>query len=682
MSEAAANPLLNWGGPTPPWDRIRAAHLEPAVDAVLAQARAQVQAVIDAGEHSWAGFAAPLERIDARLHEAFSPGGHLHSVCNDEAWRSAYEACLPKLTEYATQMGQNRALYAGWQALAKREDLDPAQRKLVDNTLRDFRLSGVDLPPAQQQRYAQIQQRLAELSNRFESQLIDATDAWQLHLPDTQRLAGLPESALALGRSKAQAKGLEGYVYGLDYPSFDALISHADDRALREQIYTAYVTRASDQGPQAGEADNRPLMDEILALRHEEAQLLGQPNYAALSLLPKMADSPQAVERFLLELAERARPAAQQQLQALSDFAAAQGAELPLASWDVGYWAEKHRDATLGLSDEKLRPYFALPRVLEGLFAVTERLFGVRVEAAELPVWHADAQGFAVFDAQGTQIAWFFIDLYAREKKRGGAWMDDCAGRHSEDGHTQLPIATLTCNFRAPTGEGPALLTHDEVLTLFHEFGHGLHHMLTRVEVPGVAGIHGVAWDAVELPSQFLENWCWEREALDLFARHIDNDSTLPGEMLTRLRESRRYNAGLATLRQVEFSLFDLRLHRDYNPAAPADIEAVLGAVRDEVALLRPPAWNRFANSFGHIFAGGYAAGYYSYKWAEVLSADAFAAFREEGLFNPQTGARFRDTILARGGSADAAELFRAFRGRDPQVDALLAQDGLLPQAA
>ncbi len=674
------NPLLHWDA-TPPWSEIRPEHLEKAMDAVLAEARTEVARLLEVGDFTWKGFGEPLERLENRIHKAFSPGSHLHSVQNTPEWRAAYEACLPKLTEYATEMGQNTALCAAWKALAAQPDLSADARKLADNALRDFHLSGVDLPADKKQRYAEIQQRLAELSNRFESHLIDSTDAWQLHLADTSRLSGLPESALAQGRAKAQARELDGYVYGLDYPSFDAIITHADDRALREEMYTAYVTRASDQGPQAGERDNGPLMDEILALRHEEAGLLGYANFAEVSLVPKMAESPDQVEAFLLDLAHKARPAAQAQLDALTAYAVKHGAEAPLRPWDTAYWAEKHKEATLGLSDELLRPYFALPRVLDGLFGVAEKLFGVRVEARDVPTWHPDAQAFAVIQ-DGQQIAWFYTDLYAREKKRGGAWMGDCAGLFVDNGQQQLPVATLTCNFRAPTDTGPALLTHDEVLTLFHEFGHGLHHMLTRVQVPGVAGINGVAWDAVELPSQFLENWCWEREALDLFACHVETDQPLPADMLHKLRESRSYNAGLATLRQVELALFDLRLHRDYDPATGARVEAILQGVRDEVALVTPPAWNRFANSFSHIFAGGYAAGYYSYKWAEVLSADAFAAFREEGLFNAQTGARFRDAILSRGGSRDAAELYREFRGRDPQIEALLEQDGLLSSAA
>lgn len=674
------NPLLDWEQ-TPDWSAIRAEHLEPAIDAVLADARSEIEALLQNGDFHWSSFGEPLEHIENRIHKAFSPGSHLHSVNNTDDWRNAYEACLPKLTAYSTEMGQNTNLCTAWKALAAQPDLTPEQRRLAENALRDFHLSGVDLPTDKKQRYAQIQQRLAELSNRFESNLIDATDSWFIHLKDTSRLRGLPDSALEQGRAKAASKELEGYVYGLDYPSFDAIITHADDRTLRAEMYEAFVTRSSDQGPEAGQRNNRPLMDEILALRHEEAQLLGYSNFAEVSLVPKMADSPAQVEGFLQDLATKARSAAQQQLDALAAFAVQNGADYPLEAWDTGYWAEKHKEAILGLSDELLRPYFAVPRVLDGLFLVAKKLFDVTVEAKDMPTWHPDAKAYAVL-RDGKQIAWFYTDLFAREKKRGGAWMGDCAGRIGDIQSLQLPIATLTCNFRAATGDGPALLTHDEVLTLFHEFGHGLHHMLTQVDVPGVAGINGVAWDAVELPSQFLENWCWERDALDLFARHIEDDSPLPADMLEQLRASRRYNAGLATLRQVEFALFDLRLHRDYQPDSPADIEAVLASVRDEVAVLKPPAWNRFANSFSHIFAGGYAAGYYSYKWAEVLSADAFAAFREEGLFNAEAGTRFRQNILERGGSEDAAVLFRRFRGRDPQVEALLEQDGLLESAA
>lgn len=675
------NPLLDWQGAVPPWAEIRPEHLEPAVDAVLERSRDAIAALLQQDEFTWASFGAPLEELEQLLHEAFAPGAHLHSVHNTQEWREAYEACLPKLTAYSTEMGQNPELFAAWKALAQQPELTPEQRQTVEHSLRDFHLSGVDLEPEPKSRFAQIQQSLAELGNRFETQLLDATDGWHLHLRDASRLTGLPDSALAQGRAKAQARGEEGYVYGLDYPSFNAIITYADDRNLREEIYQAFVTRASDQSPQNGGPNNLPLMQQILALRHEEAQLLGYANFAEVSLVPKMAESPDAVEAFLLDLAQKAKPAAQAQLAELNAFAAEHGASTPLAAWDMAYWAEKHKESTLGLSDEKLRPYFALPRVLEGLFAVANKLFGVQVRPVDIPLWHGDAQAFAVDDESGQQIAWFYTDLYAREKKRGGAWMGDCASLYTGTHGSRLPIATLTCNFRAPVGDQPALLTHDEVLTLFHEFGHGLHHMLTEVDLPSVGGINGVPWDAVELPSQFLENWCWEREALDLFARHIDSGEPLPEAMLDQLQRSRSYNAGLATLRQIEFALFDLRLHRDYQGGSEVDVTAVLDQVRAEVAVARPPAYNRFANSFSHIFAGGYAAGYYSYKWAEVLSADAFGAFKEEGLFNPATGARFRDSILRRGGSEDAAVLYQRFRGREPHIDALLAQDGLADAA-
>lgn len=675
------NPLLDWQGDVPPWAQIRPEHLEPAVDAVLQRSREAIAELLKQKQFCWDNFGAPLEELEQQLHEAFSPGAHLHSVHNTPEWREAYEACLPKLTAYSTEMGQNPALFAAWKALSEQVDLSPEQRQTVEHSLRDFRLSGVDLAPEPKARFAEIQQQLAELGNRFETQLLDATDGWHLHLRDASRLAGLPESALAQGRAKAEARDEEGYIYGLDYPSFNAIITYADDRSLREEIYGAFVTRASDQSPQNAGPDNLPLMQQILALRHEEAQLLGYANFAEVSLVPKMAASPDAVEDFLLDLARKAKPAAQVQLAELNAFAAEHGAATPLAAWDMAYWAEKHKESSLGLSDEKLRPYFALPRVLEGLFAVANKLFGIQVRPVDIPLWHADAQAFAVDDANGQQMAWFYTDLYAREKKRGGAWMGDCASLYTGAHGTRLPIATLTCNFRAPVGDQPALLTHDEVLTLFHEFGHGLHHMLTEVDLPSVGGINGVPWDAVELPSQFLENWCWEREALDLFARHIDTNEPLPEVMLEQLQRSRSYNAGLATLRQIEFALFDLRLHRDYQSDAEVDIGAVLDQVRTEVAVARPPRYNRFANSFSHIFAGGYAAGYYSYKWAEVLSADAFAAFKEEGLFNPTTGARFRDAILRRGGSEDAAVLYQRFRGREPNIDALLEQDGLATAA-
>ena len=650
------------------------------MDTILAENRALIEALTARQNHDWKSLVVPLEAAENRLHRAFGAGAHLHNVNNTESWRAAYEACLPKLTEYGSEIGQNAALCAAYRQVAASPDLDAAQRKLLDDALRDFRLAGVELPESDKQRHREIQQRLAELSNRFERQLLDATDAYQCHIEDRERLAGLPDSALARARERAQAKDLPGWLFGLDFPSFDAILTYAEDRSLRETVYRAYTTLASELDADPAR-DNAPVMAEILALRAEEARLLGFANYAELSLATKMAESPQQIEDFLLELARRARPAAEKELAGLQAFAVAQGGPSELAAWDIAHYAEKLKQSRFGLEDEALRPYFALPRVLEGLFAAAQRLFGVAFAAdPALPTWHPEAQGFTVRSPAGDVVAWFYLDPCAREKKRGGAWMDDAAGRLRGPDGLQLPVATLTCNFAPPLEGQPALLTHDDVVTLFHEFGHGLQHMLTTVDHLGISGINGVPWDAVELASQFMENWCWEPEALIAFARHHETGEPIPADWIEQIRASRVFHAGLATLRQVEFSLFDLRLHSD--PAGTADVRQTLDAVRAEVAVIRPPDWNRFPNSFAHIFGGGYAAGYYSYKWAEVLAADAFGAFRENGIFDAATGERFRQCILETGGSEDAMALFKRFRGREPNVEALLRQEGLLDAAA
>ncbi len=669
------NPLLDWRGPTPPWQDIRPEHLLPAIETIVAENRSLVADLLAQENPDWNALITPLEAADNRLSKAFQPGSHLHSVQNTPQWRDAYESCLPVLTAYSSEMGQNHALFEAYRRIAsEKQQLDPAQRMLLDHGLRDFKLSGVALPPPQQERYREIQQRLAELGNRFERQLLDATDRWQCHIEDESRLAGLPESARRMAAAKASDKQLSGWLFGLDFPSFDAVMTHADQRDWRAEVYRAYTTRASDQSA-PGDLDNAPLMREILALKAEEARLLGYANFAELSLASKMAESPAQVEEFLLELAAKARPAAEAELQELQAFAASLGGPETLQPWDLAYYAEKLKQQRFGLEEEQLKAYFALPRVLEGLFDAAQKLFGARFRQTDLPCWHEHVMAFEVLDEQGQLLAWFYLDPYAREQKRGGAWMNDVAGRFKGPDGLQLPIATLTCNFAPPSGDQPALLTHSDAVTLFHEFGHGLQHMLTRIDYLGVSGINGVPWDAVELPSQFMENWCWEAESLAQFARHHATDEPIPTQWIEQIRASRVFHAGLSAMRQIELALFDLRLHR---AAEAPDVETVLQQVRDEVSVLRPPIWNRFANSFSHIFAGGYAAGYYSYKWAEVLAADAFEAFREVGIFDAEMGQRFRECILEPGGSEQAMELFKRFRGREPSVDALLRQDGLL----
>ncbi|MDR9438487.1 MAG: oligopeptidase A [Halomonas sp.] len=676
------NPLLE-SHELPPFDAIRPEHVVPAIEALLAENRTAIEDLVANAERdapNWDSLAAPLEALNDRLARTWSPVSHLNGTMNNAALREAYQACLGKLSDYSTWIGQHEGLFRAWQALRDGpawKTLDEGQRRTVENALRDFRLAGVDLPAEKKQRYGEIKSRLSELSNTFSNQLLDATQAWHLDLADTTRLAGLPESALSSLRANAEAKGLAGYRITLDFPSFFPVMTYAEDRELRREVYTAFVTRASDQGPNAGEHDNAPVMEEILALRHELAELLGFSDYADYSLSTKMAESPDQVVTFLEDLAARAVPQARDEYAELADFARDELGMAELAPWDVGFASEKLREARYAISDEQLRPYFPAPRVVDGLFQVVERLYGVTfVEDEAAPRYHPDVRYFRILE-HDTPIAGFYLDLYAREGKRGGAWMDECRVRRLEGGAVQLPVAYLTCNFTRPVGDTPALLTHDEVTTLFHEFGHGLHHMLTRQTVADISGINGVAWDAVELPSQFMENFCWEREGLDLIAGHVETDAPLPEALFQKLIAAKNFQSAMGMVRQLEFSLFDFRLHRELAAPRAADIQALLDAVRDAVAVIPRADFNRFQNGFGHIFAGGYAAGYYSYKWAEVLSADAWSAFEEAGIFDPETGRRFRTEILERGGSRDATALFRAFRGREPSIEPLLRHSGI-----
>ncbi len=675
------NPLLATDQ-LPAFSQIRPEHIEPAIDQLLAENRQLLAELLQRNDRfTWDNLVEPMEDASDRLGKAWSPVSHMNAVVNSDALRAAYNACLPKLSAFATEVGQNQELYEAYRQIREGEEyarLSPAQRKVIDNALRDFRLSGVALPEKSKARYKEIAQRLSELSSKFQENLLDATDGWTKHITDVNELAGLPESALEAAREAAKQKGLDGYLLTLEFPSYFPVMTYCSNRDLRREVYEAYSTRASDTGPNAGKWDNRAIMEEILALRHEKAQLLGFNNYAELSLEPKMARSTQEVMDFLNDLAARALPRARQELAELTEFARQDGLA-ELEAWDIGYYSEKLRQQRYRISQEDLRPYFPAPRVIHGLFDVVQRLYGLTIEEVSgVDVWHPDVRFYQIRDRSGELRGQFYLDLYARAKKRGGAWMDDCrVRRRRPDGELQIPVAYLTCNFTSPVGDKPALLTHDEVQTLFHEFGHGLHHMLTRVEHAAVSGINGVPWDAVELPSQFMENWCWEREALDLFAAHYETGAKLPDELYQRMRAAKNFQSAMQMVRQLEFSLFDFRLHLEYDPSKGSRIYEILDEVREQVAVVKPPAFNRFPNSFGHIFAGGYAAGYYSYKWAEVLSADAFSRFEEEGIFNRETGQSFLTNILEQGGSRDAMELFVAFRGRQPKIDALLRHNGL-----
>jgi oligopeptidase A len=678
------NPLLE-DNVLPAFDKITNNQIEDALDARLKACRQQVESVLldkAQGEAaSWDSLVAPLEEVDDLLAQTWSPIGHLNAVMNSDELRDIYTRCLAKLTEYSTEMGQHQGLYQAYQQLAdseKYQQLNQAQKQAVDNALRDFRLAGVALPDAEKQRYADIKKRLSELSTNFSNNVLDATQGWTKLLDNAEALAGMPETALEQAQQAAKAKDQQGYLLTLNMPSYLAVMMHADDRALREEVYTAFSTRASDQGPQADKWDNAPLIEEILSLRHELALLLGFADYSERSLATKMADAPQQVINFLQQLAEKSKPQAEQELAELRGFAKDQYGVEDLQPWDVTYFGEKLRQQQYSISEEALRPYFPVEKVIEGLFAVTGRLFGISFERDDsIPTWHPDASYYQVL-RDGKTIAGFYFDLFARDNKRGGAWMDDCRVRRiSISGEQQLPIAYLTCNFTPPVGDTPSLLTHNEVTTLFHEFGHGLHHMLTEINVAAVSGINGVAWDAVELPSQFLENWCWEKDVIPLISGHYQTGEPLPSDMLDNLLAAKNFQSAMMMVRQLEFSLFDFLLHRQYDPQAPEPVQAVLDRVRQQVAVIMPPAFNRFQNSFSHIFAGGYAAGYYSYKWAEVLSADAYSRFEEEGIFSPEAGSSFLSEILQQGGSKPAMDLFKAFRGREPQIDALLRHSGI-----
>ncbi|MCY0964928.1 oligopeptidase A [Parathalassolituus penaei] len=676
------NPLLE-DHLLPPFSAISADQVKPAIEEILNRNRARIEGLLESfrtgTEPTFATLVAPLEQWDDELSKAWSPVGHLNGVKNSDELREAYNACLPLLSQYSTELGQNVELceaYKKIQASAEFATLSQQQQTTVNNALRDFHLSGVDLPADKKARYGEISQRLSELTSKFSENVLDATHAWHKHIDDESVLAGLPDSAKSLLQQLAQQKELPGYVVTLDLPSYLPIMSYADNRELRQEVYSAYVTRASEIGPNAGEFDNSANMQEILALRFEMAQLLGYESYAAYSVASKMAESPDQVLEFLTDLAKKAKPQAEREIAELKAFAKDNYGADDLQPWDVGYYAEKLRQQRYSISQEDIRPYLPVDTVIKGMFETVSRLFGVQfVEQTTFDTYHPDVRFFEVHK-DGAQLASFYLDLYARAKKRGGAWMDVCRTRRNTESGLQLPVAYLVCNFTPPVGDKPALLTHDELTTLFHEFGHGIHHMLTRMDVAAVSGISGVAWDAVELPSQFLENWCYEPEALAFISGHYETGEPLPKELLDKLLAAKNFQSAMGTMRQLEFALFDFRLHHEFR-ADGVDVQTLLNQVRSEVTVVPISPLSRFQHGFTHIFAGGYAAGYYSYKWAEVLSADAFSRFEEEGIFNPTTGQSFLDEILSQGGSREAAELFRNFRGREPSVEPLLRHCGI-----
>ncbi len=683
MADNNDNPLLE-DSRLPPFSRIGAQHVLPAMQVLLARARGRVAEVLDAAEEpTWESVVQPMGEIEDRIGRAWSPVAHLNAVADSPELREAYRAALPLLSDYSTEMGQNVGLYHSYRRVAQTKGLDAAQGKVLENALRDFRLGGVDLAPDAKTRFKDISKRLSELQAKFSENVLDATQGWKKHVTDADRLGGLPESVLALAADTAERENLDGWMLTLEFPSYHPVLTYADDEDLRRELYEANSTRASDQGPNAHTWDNSDVIEEIMALRHERAGLLGFANYADLSLARKMAPDASQVLAFLHNLAERARPVAEQELSELREFAASQFGKKTLEAWDIAYYSEKLRQAKHDISQEELRAYFPVSTVLGGMFQVVGELYGIHIEPVEnVDVWNPQVQFFQIRDAEGDLRGQFYLDIYARAHKRGGAWMDECRVRMRTANGVQTPVAYLSCNFTPPVGEQASQLTHAEVTTLFHEFGHGLHHMLTRIDYPSISGINGVAWDAVELPSQFLENWCWEEQALALISGHVKTGEALPGEIFARLKAAKNFQSGMQMLRQIEFALFDFRLHNEYDPERGARVDPLLDEVRAQVAVLVPPAFNRFAHGFSHIFGGGYAAGYYSYKWAELLSSDAFSKFEENGVFDRETGLEFLHNILEKGGSRDAMTLFVAFRGREPNIDALLRHSGISQEAA
>ncbi|ANB25097.1 oligopeptidase A [Alteromonas stellipolaris] len=664
----------------PLFSSIKPAQIKPAIEKAIAKCKLEIDEVVASKDYSYANLVLRLEEVDDNLSKMWSPVSHMNSVVSSDELREAHDACLPLLSEYGTWVGQHEGLYNAYVAIKDSNeyaDLDEQRQKVIDNAIRDFTLSGVALPSEEKKRYADIQAKLSELSSTFSNNVMDATMGWSKHVTDEAILSGMPESARDAAAQAAHQKDLQGWLFTLDIPSYLPVMLYADNAELREEMYRAYATKASDQGPNAGKWDNTDIIQQTLALRSEIAQLLGFGSYSERSLATKMAESTDQVTGFLRDLAAKSKPQAERELEEVRAYAKDTHGVTELNAWDLPYYSEKLKQEKYTISDEMLRPYFPEDKVLSGLFEVVHRLYGLKIiEQPGIDTWHKDVRYFTITDSADALRGSFYLDLYARAKKRGGAWMDECRVRREKlDGELQLPVAYLTCNFNAPVGDKPALFTHDEVVTLFHEFGHGIHHMLTKMSVAGVSGINGVPWDAVELPSQFLENWCWEEDALNFISGHFETGEPLPADLLDRMLAARDYQAAMQMVRQLEFSLFDFLLHSESGDNV--DVQAILNSVRAEVAVNTPPAFNRFQHSFGHIFAGGYAAGYYSYKWAEVLSADAYSKFEEDGIFNQETGKAFLENILEMGGSRAPMDLFIAFRGREPKVDALLRHSGI-----
>lgn len=670
------NPLLEERG-LPRFSQIQPDQIEAALDATLDRNRAELQALLARDDApSFDNAVLSLEEMHERLHRVWAPVRHMQMVASSDLLRSAYNNCLPKLSRYSTEIAQNEELFRLYQQVKESlgDSAGQEESSLLEHALRDFHLAGVDLPADKKARFGEVMEELSQLQAKFEQNLLDSMSGWSHHEKDADAISGIPEPVLKVAQGNAAEKDTEGWLFRLDQPTYVAVITHADNRELREIFYRAWVTRASANGPGGSAYDNAPLLEDIMRLRHEAALLIGYNNFAEYALANRMAASVKEVADFLMHLAELSRGAAEKEYRELNEWAG-----IELQAWDVAYYAEKLCLERFSISDEELRPYFPLPRVLDGLFDVLQQLYGVTVkEKDDVDRWQPAVRYFALHDPTGAEIGGFYIDLYSRPNKRSGAWMDECVLRKGYSKDKQLPVAHLVCNFTEPADDKPALLSHDEVVTMFHEFGHTLHHMLTRVNYPSIAGISGVPWDAVELPSQFMENFAWDPAVVRKMSGHYETGKPLPEELLNKLEKSRVFHSGLAMVRQIEFALFDWRIHAEYDPAEGARIREIHSEVRDKVSVIPMPEYNHFENSFSHVFGGSYAAGYYSYKWAEVLAADAFAAFQEAGLFDQVVADSFRTHILEVGGSVDIAKAFEAFRGRPPEIESLLKQDGIL----
>lgn len=676
------NPLLN-PGPLPNFSHVQPTQIQPAIQYVIEENRKRLSELLaQKSPFTWDNLIAPMEEMGDKLAKIWSPISHLHAVMETEELRAAYNTCLPMLTEYHTELMQNEALYQAVQSIAESEGFkhyDPAQRKVIENELRDFRLAGVGLPEASKARFAELQKELTRLTTQFSENVLDATNAWTLQIDNLQDLAGLPDSAIQIAKENAEQRDKAGWLLTLDFPCYAAVMKYLCNRELRKIMYEAYMTRASDRGPHAGKWDNTPIMENILKRRHELANLLGFENFATYSLAVKMAKTPPQVLNFLYDLVKRSHQYGEKEIAELKQFAKSTDNLETLEAWDVAYYTEKLRIKNFSVSQEELRRYFPVPKVLNGMFNVVSQLFNVKiVEKINVDVWHPHVQFFEIYDVDGNLRGCFYVDLYARPHKRDGAWMDEArVRRRLADNQIQIPVAYLTCNFTRPLDDKPSYLTHDEVQTTFHEFGHCLHHLMTKVEYASVSGINGVPWDAVEFPSQFLENWCWDKATLDKISEHEITGEKLPEELFNKIIAAKNFHSGLHILRQLEFALFDFRLHLEFDPNKKNQVQTMLDEVRKEVSVVPISSFNRFQNSFSHIFAGGYAAGYYSYEWAQVLASDAFSRFEEEGIYNVEVGHAFLNNILEKGGTRDPMDLFVAFRGREPTIDALLKHSGL-----